>query len=76
MKAGKLLAPVVSAVAALFILAPAVNAGTQGIYEWEFGGYYTTEPECHAAASREAHTHRCYFSERVNAWALYNGYYT
>ncbi|ONI90105.1 hypothetical protein ALI144C_03525 [Actinosynnema sp. ALI-1.44] len=75
-----LLRTVFTAVAALVIVAPAAAAGTaagaRGIYEWEFGGYYPTEAECHAAADREADTHRCYPPDRHAGWALYNGHYT
>nr|WP_042197565.1 hypothetical protein [Kibdelosporangium sp. MJ126-NF4]CTQ90183.1 hypothetical protein [Kibdelosporangium sp. MJ126-NF4] len=63
-------------VAALVMLAPAAVADTQGIYEWEFGGYYPTYEECAAARAEDSVKFRCYPPDEINAWELWNGYYT
>lgn len=65
-----------AAIAALMAGASSATAGSDGMYDWEFGGYFPTYEDCKAEKSKEANTFRCYPPNQINAWALWNGYYT
>jgi hypothetical protein len=75
MKATKIAGWVGAAVLGAAVVTTPAQASTQGIYVWEFGGYFSTNDTCAAAHDPHAVKFRCDPPKLLSQWALWNAYY-